>query len=54
MIQQETMIDIADNSGAKTAQCIRVLGKCGSKGKFTRNTAGVGDIICVAIKKSLP
>jgi large subunit ribosomal protein L14 len=54
VIQQETMLDIADNSGAKTAQCIRVLGKCGSKGKYTRNTASVGDIICVAIKKSLP
>jgi large subunit ribosomal protein L14 len=48
------MLDIADNSGAKTAQCIRVLGKCSAKGKFTRNVAGVGDIICVAIKKSLP
>ena len=32
----------------------RVLGKCSAKGKFTRNVAGVGDIICVAIKKSLP
>jgi large subunit ribosomal protein L14 len=48
------MLDIADNSGAKTAQCIRVLGKCGPTGKYMRNTASVGDIICVAIKKSLP
>jgi large subunit ribosomal protein L14 len=54
MIQQETMLDIADNSGVKSALCIRVLGKCGSKGKFTRVVAGVGDIVCVAIKKSLP
>lgn len=54
MIQQETMLDITDNSGAKTALCIRVLGKCGAKGKFTRVVASVGDIICVAIKKSLP
>ena len=54
MIQQETMVDIADNSGVMSAQCIRVLGKCGSRGRFTRNTANVGDIICVAIKKSLP
>jgi large subunit ribosomal protein L14 len=48
------MVTIADNSGAKSAQCIRVLGRSGATGKFTRATAGVGDIICVAIKKSLP
>jgi len=54
MIQQETMLDIADNSGVKSALCIRVLGKSGAHGKFTRNVAGVGDIICVAIKKCLP
>ncbi|OHB56388.1 MAG: 50S ribosomal protein L14 [Planctomycetes bacterium GWF2_50_10] len=54
MIQQETMVDIADNSGAKTAQCIKVMGKNSAKGKYTRVTANVGDIICVAIKKSLP
>ena len=54
MIQQETMLEIADNSGAKTAQCIRVLGKCGSTGRYTRVCANVGDIVCVAIKKSLP
>lgn len=55
MIQQETMLEIADNSGVKEAQCIRVLGKCSArKGKYTRVTANVGDIICVAIKKYLP
>lgn len=54
MIQQETMLDIADNSGVKSALCIRVLGKSGSKGKYYRPVAGVGDILCVAIKKSLP
>jgi large subunit ribosomal protein L14 len=54
MIQQETMLDIADNSGVKSALCIRVLGKSGAHGKFTRVVAGVGDIVCVAIKKSLP
>jgi large subunit ribosomal protein L14 len=55
MIQQETMLDIADNSGVKSALCIKVLGHSGSsKGKYTRPTAGVGDIVCVAIKKSLP
>ena len=54
MIQQQTMLDIADNSGVKSAMCIRVLGKCGARGRFTRNVASVGDIICVAIKNSLP
>ena len=54
MIQQETMLNIADNSGAKSAQCIRVMGKSGAHGKFTRAVASVGDIVCVAIKKWLP
>ena len=48
------MLDIADNSGVRTAQCIKVLGRGSSrKGKMTRPTATVGDIVCVAIKKRL-
>jgi large subunit ribosomal protein L14 len=54
VIQQETILDIADNSGAKSALCIRVMGSSGARGKFTRATAAVGDILCIAIKKSLP
>ena len=55
MIQQESMLNIADNSGVKTAQCIKVLGRGSSrKGKKVRPTASVGDIVCVAIKKHLP
>ena len=55
MIQQETMLQIADNSGVKSALCIKVLGRSGSrKGKDTRHTATVGDVISVAIKTSLP
>ncbi len=54
MIQQETMLDIADNSGVKLALCIRVVGRSGARGKFTRAVATVGDIVSVAIKKSLP
>lgn len=54
MIQQETMVDIADNSGAKAALCIKVFGKASASGRFTRPKAGVGDVICVAIKKQLP
>lgn len=49
------MLNIADNSGVKTAQCIKVLGRSGSrKGRPTRPAATVGDIVCVAIKKHLP
>jgi len=49
------MLDIADNSGVKTAQCIKVLGRGSSrKGKSARPAATVGDVVCVAIKKHLP
>lgn len=48
------MLDVADNSGVKSALCIKVLGKGGSRGKFRRTVATIGDIVCVAIKKSLP
>ncbi len=48
MIQMRTNLQVADNSGAKTVQCIKVLG--GSH----RRTADVGDIIVVAIKNAIP
>jgi large subunit ribosomal protein L14 len=48
MIMEQTMLDVADNSGAKMAKCIKVLG--GSR----RVYASVGDIIVVAVKKSIP
>ena len=48
MIQMQTNLDVADNSGARRVQCIKVLG--GSK----RRTAGVGDVIVVSIKEALP
>jgi len=55
LIQQETYLDIADNSGVKLAQCILVPGMSTSRrGKSTRATAAVGDIICIAVKKVLP
>lgn len=54
MIQQQTMLDIADNTGAKQAMCIRVLGGSTSKGKQKRKVAGIGDIVICAVKKSLP
>ena len=48
MIQTETIVKIADNSGAKKALCIKVLG--GSKRRYAR----VGDVIVVAIKEAIP
>ncbi|MDE0813166.1 MAG: 50S ribosomal protein L14 [Alphaproteobacteria bacterium] len=48
MIQMQTSLDVADNSGARRVQCIKVLG--GSK----RRTAGVGDIIVVSVKEAIP
>ena len=54
MIQQQTEVDIADNTGAKRAMCIKVIGGSSSKGKFKRRVAGVGDILICAVKKTLP
>ena len=48
MIQMQTNLDVADNSGARRGQCIRVRG--GSK----RRTATVGDVIVVSIKEAIP
>ncbi len=48
MIQQESILDVADNSGAKKVMCIKVLG--GTRRKY----ASVGDIIVVAIKEAIP
>lgn len=49
------MLQIADNSGVREAQCIKVLGKSSSgTGKYTRPTATVGDVVTIAIKKHLP
>lgn len=48
MIQQETRLVVADNSGAKEVQCIKVLGGSG------RRFATVGDIITVAVKSAIP
>ena len=48
MIQQETNLDVADNSGARRVQCIKVLG--GSKRKY----ATIGDVIVVSVKEAIP
>ena len=48
MIQQETFLKVADNTGAKEIKCIRVLG--GSKRKF----GNIGDVIVASVRKSTP
>ncbi|MCG8361436.1 MAG: 50S ribosomal protein L14 [Kiloniellales bacterium] len=48
MIQMQSRLDVADNSGARSVQCIKVLG--GSK----RMIAGVGDVIVVSVKEAIP
>ena len=48
MIQMQTNLEVADNSGARRIQCIKVLG--GSKRKF----ASVGDLIVVSVKEAIP
>jgi len=48
MIQMRTVLDVADNSGARKVQCIKVLG--GSKRKY----ASIGDIIVVSVKEAIP
>ena len=54
VIQQETQLDIADNTGARRAMCIKVLGGSTARGKFSRRTAGVGDVIVCTVKKATP
>jgi large subunit ribosomal protein L14 len=48
MIQEETKLTVADNSGAQSIQCIRVLG--GSKKKY----ATIGDVIVISVKSAIP
>ncbi|MBN2563101.1 MAG: 50S ribosomal protein L14 [Phycisphaerae bacterium] len=54
MIQAESVLDIADNTGAKRAMVIRVLGGSTGRKRFSRRTAGVGDIVVCTVKKALP
>jgi len=48
VIQMQSVLSVADNSGAKKVQCIKVIG--GSKRKY----AGIGDVIVVSVKEALP
>ena len=48
MIQMQTMLKVADNSGARKVQCIKVLG--GSKRRY----ASIGDVIICSVKEAMP
>ena len=54
MIQQQTYLDIADNTGAKQAMCIKVLGGSSQQGQVQAQGRHVGDVIICAVKKTLP
>jgi len=54
MIQQESTVDVADNTGAKVAYVIRVLRGSTARGRHTRRTAGVGDRVVCSVRKALP
>ena len=54
MIQKETRLEVADNSGAKVVMVIGVLGGSTARGRYTRRAVGVGDRIVCSVKKALP
>ncbi|MBC22397.1 MAG: 50S ribosomal protein L14 [Phycisphaerae bacterium] len=54
MIQKESRIEVADNSGAKVAQVIGTLGRSTARGRKTRLSVGVGDRVVCTVKKALP
>ena len=54
MIQQETRLEVADNTGAQVVGCIKVLGGSTPRGRLTRRTASLGDVIVCSVKKTTP
>lgn len=54
MIQKESRIEVADNSGAKIVMVIGVLGGSTARGRYTRRAVGVGDRVVCTVKKALP
>jgi len=54
MIQMRSILDVADNTGAKTVRAIRVLGGSTRRGAFTRPVAGIGDIVIASVQKAMP
>ena len=54
MIQAESCIDVADNTGAQVVCCIKVLGGSTRRQGLTRRTASIGDIIVCSVRKAIP
>jgi len=54
VIQQQTRLDVADNSGAQVVGCIKVLGGSTKRQRMTRRTASLGDVIICSVKKAIP
>lgn len=54
MIQKESRLDVADNSGAKEAMVIGIKGVSSASGRFTRVSMGIGDRVMCAVKDALP
>jgi large subunit ribosomal protein L14 len=54
VIQQETRLAVADNTGARVVGCIKVLGGSTRRQGFTRRTASLGDIIVCSVKRAQP
>ena len=54
MIQMQSMVDVADNSGAKQAMCIKVLGGSTPRGGHKRRVARLGEVVVLAVKRALP
>ena len=54
MIQMRAIVDVADNTGARTVRVIRVLGGSTRRGGFTRPQAGIGDIVIGSVQKAIP
>jgi large subunit ribosomal protein L14 len=54
MIQMRSILDVADNTGAKTVRAIRVIGGSTRRGGYTRPVAGVGDVVIASVQKAIP
>ncbi|HUU10465.1 MAG TPA: 50S ribosomal protein L14 [Phycisphaerae bacterium] len=54
MIQMRSVVDVADNTGAKTVRAIRVLGGSTRRGGYSRRAAGIGDVVVASVQKAVP
>jgi len=54
MIQMQSVVDVADNTGARSVRVIRVLGVSTGRGRYTRSTAGIGDLVVASVQKAIP